>query len=102
MPPLHSWGSPTPSTDRKSETDTPPLPSRGPRRGRKWYPCILQGHQCKMRGANTKMATLTLPSRRPTRGRKCCGTAAFSGVPNTKCGEKIRYGYLTRAFSGAH
>ena len=45
------------------------------------------------------MDTSPLPSWGPTRGRKCYATPAFSGVPNTKCGEKIRSGYLTLAFS---
>ena len=33
-------------------------------------------------------------------GRKCYLTPAFSGVPIK--GDKIKGGYLTRAFSGAH
>ena len=66
MSPLHSRGCPTPSAGRKSDVATSPLPSRGPKRG-----------------------------------RKCYFTPAFSGVPNTKRGEKIRSGYLTDAFSGA-
>ena len=34
--------------------------------------------------------------------RKCYVTSAFSGVPNSKRGEKITIGCLTPAFSGAH
>ena len=35
------------------------------------------------------------------RGQNCYITPAFSGVPNAKCGEKIKSGCLTPAFSGA-
>ena len=48
------------------------------------------------------MAASTPPSRGPKRGRKCYTTPAFSGIPNAKRGDKIRIGYLTPAFSGAH
>ena len=41
-----------------------------------------------------------LHSRGPTSGRKCCVTPAFSGV--FKTGDKIRSGYLTPTFLGAH
>ena len=46
---VHSRGSPTPSAGRKSEGD-PPLPSRGPKRGR----FILGGSQCQAREENQK------------------------------------------------
>ena len=46
------------------------------------------------------MATSPLPSRGPKKGRDCGVGPAFSGVPNTKHGEKIRSGYLTPAFLG--
>ena len=94
MSPLHSWGSPTPSAGRKSEVATSPLPSRGPKRGRKCY-------VPKQRGTKSELATSTLPSRGPRRGRKSYVTPTFSGIPNAKRGEKIRTGYLTPAFSGA-
>ena len=35
--PLHSWGSPRKGSKTKSEVATSPLPSRGPKRGRKCY-----------------------------------------------------------------
>ena len=41
-----------------------------------------------------------LPSREPKRGRNSDVTPAFSGVPGK--GGKIRSGYITPAFSGAH
>ena len=47
------------------------------------------------------MATSPLPCWGPKRGRDCYVTPAFSGIPNTKQGEKIRSGYLTPAFPGA-
>ena len=47
------------------------------------------------------MATSPLPSWGPKRGRDCYVTPAFSGIPNTKQGEKIKSGYLTPAFLGA-
>ena len=47
------------------------------------------------------MATSPLPSQGPKRGRNCYVTPAFSGIPNAKRREKIRSGYLTRAFAGA-
>ena len=47
------------------------------------------------------MATSPLACLGPKRGRNCYVSAAFSGIPNTKGGQKIRDGYLTRALSGA-
>ena len=47
------------------------------------------------------MATSPLPSQRPNRWQNCYITPAFSGVSNTKHGNKIRSGYLTDAFSAA-
>ena len=47
------------------------------------------------------MATSLLPSRGPTRGRNSGATPALSEVPNAKCGEKIRSGFLTPTISGA-
>ena len=44
------------------------------------------------------MAASTVPSRGPKTGRNCYVTCAFSGVPNTMRGEKIRSGYLTPTF----
>ena len=52
------------------------------------------------KGTKSKVATSPLPSEGPTGGRKCYITPAFSGVP--KRGDKIKSGYLTLAFSGAH
>ena len=46
------------------------------------------------------MTASRLPSRGPTSGRKCYVTPSFSGVP--KQGDKIRSGYLTTPFLGAH
>ena len=47
------------------------------------------------------MATSPLPSWRPKRGQDCYLTPAFSGIPNTKHGEKTRSDYLTPTFLGA-
>ena len=120
--PPHSRGSPTPSAGRKSDVTTSPLPSRGsPTKGTrsKWaqkrakmlhHPRILGGPQRQARGENQMWlphpCLLWGPQQRgqnqsgPKRGQRCYITPAFSGVPNAKCGEKIRCGYLTRAFSG--
>ena len=79
--PLHSRGSPTPSTGSKIRS--------GP----------LQ------RGTKSEAAASALLSRKPKRGQKCYVTPAFSGVPNAKRKEqnqkwpptkrnKIRSGYL--------
>ena len=87
MSPLHCWGSPTPSTGSKIKS--------GP----------------KPRGTKCDLATSPLPSREPKRGRKSYVTRAFSGIANAKHGEqnqkssptqgnKIKSGYLTRAFLG--
>ena len=46
------------------------------------------------------MATSPLPSWGPKRGQDCYVSLAFSGIPNTKHGEKIKSGYLTPAFLG--
>ena len=48
----------------------------------------------------SELATSPLPSQGPTNGQDCYVTLAFSGVPNKR--DKIRIGYLTAAFSGAH
>ena len=47
------------------------------------------------------MAASPLLSQGATIGQNCYVTPAFSGVPNTGCGGKIRKAYLTHAFSGA-
>ena len=81
----------------------------------KWlpHPCLLGGPQVggiatkplHSRGSphketKSKVASSPLPSRGPTSGWKCYITPAFSGVP--KQGDKIKSGYLTHAFLGAH
>ena len=93
---LHSRGSPKPSAETKSEMAASPLPSRGPTGGRS--PLHSRGSPTK--GRKSELATSSLPSRGPKRGRKCYVTLAFSGVP--KSGDKIKSGYLTLDFSGAH
>ena len=47
-----------------------------------------------------KVATSPQPSRGPLSGRKCSITLAISRIPIK--GDKIKNGYLTPAFSGAH
>ena len=47
------------------------------------------------------MATSPLPSSVAKMRRHCYVIPVFSGIPNTKHGEKIRSGYLTPAFLGA-
>ena len=61
-----------------------PLPSRGPKRGRKCYITLAfsGGPQNQARGAKSEVATSPLPSRGPKRGTKCYITPAFSGIPN--------------------
>ena len=51
-------------------------------------------------GGKPRVVTSPLPSRGPTRGQNCYVTPAVSGVSNE--GDKIKSGYLTNAFSGAH
>ena len=46
------------------------------------------------------MATSPLPLQGPTSGQNCYVTPKFTGVP--KQGDKIKSGYLTATFSGAH
>ena len=65
-------------------------------------PRILGGPQRQARGTKSEVAASPLPSQGPKIGRNCYVTPAFSGVPNTKCVEKIRSGCLTRAFSDVH
>ena len=135
MSPLHSRASPTPSAGgkirsgpqqrgTKSEVAASPLPSRGPKRGRK---CIVTlafsgitnakcGKQKQKRsptkgkeirsgpqqwGTKSQVAASPLPSRGPKRGRKCYVTPAFSGSPTPSMGSKIKSGCLTPAFSRA-
>ena len=79
------------------------------------HPCLLGGPQVggiatsplhswgsPRNGRKSEWAAPALPSRGPTSGRDCYVTLAISGVPNAKRGEKIRIGFLTPAFSGAH
>ena len=77
-----------------------PLPSWGPKRGRKCNVTpVFSGVPNAKRGTKSEVAASPMPSQRPKRGRKCYVTLAFSGVPNK--GDKIRSGCLTLAFSGA-
>ena len=142
--PLHSRGSPTPGVGSKirsghqqrgikSEVAASPLPSRGPKGGRKCYitpafsgipnngeqnqkwvhhSYLLGDPQSQTRGAKSNVAASPLPSQGPKTGRKCYVSPAFLGVPNAKRGEqnqewsptkgeKIGSGCLTPAFSGA-
>ena len=79
---------------------TSPLPSQGPKRGRKCYVThAVWGSPTPSAGGNSEVATSPLHSRGPRRGQKCYVTSAFSRVPSR---EKFRSGYLTPAFSGAH
>ena len=61
-------------------------------------PCILGRPPNK--GTKPEVPTSPLPSQGPTSGRKCYVTPAFSVVPRQ--GNKIRSGWLTPIFSGAH
>ena len=58
--PLHSRGSPTPSTGSKIRSAS------------------------QQRGTKSKVVVSPLPSWGPKRGRKCCVTTAFSSIPNAK------------------
>ena len=92
--PLHSRGSLEEGT--KSEVATSPPPSRGPTGGRNCK--INPAFSGVPKGINSEVATSPLSSRGVRIGRKCNITPAFSGVPRR--GDKIRSGYITRAFSG--
>ena len=114
--PLRSRGSPTPSVGRKSEVATSPLPSRGPRRGRKCYVIpAFSGVPDAKRREKFRSGYLTPAFSAGQRGRKCYVTPAFSWVPNAKRGKKIKRAasplpsrgprrgrkcYITPAFSG--
>ena len=64
-------------------------------------PCILRGPQPQARRENYKWLPHPCLPRGSKRGRDCYITCAFWEIPNTKHGEKIRSGYLTRTFLGA-
>ena len=100
MSPLHSRRSPTPSAGRKSEVATSPLPSRGPKRGRKCYvtPAFLGIPNAK-RGEKIRIGCLTPDFSRAQKTAEMLRHPCILGGPQTK-GEKIRSGYLTPAFSG--
>ena len=72
----------------KLEAATPALPSPGP-------PTTNPERK-------SELATSPLPSRGPKKGRTCYATPALLHVPNAKRGDKIKNGYLTLAFLGAH
>ena len=120
--PLHSRGSPTPSTGRKSELAASPLPSPGPTSGRNRYvtpafsavpkqgneirigyltpamgriatsPLHSRGFPTQSPGKKSDLAVSPLPSRGAASGRNCYVTPAFSGVP--KQGNKIKSGCI--------
>ena len=78
---------------------TSPLPTRGPKRGRKCF--VTPGCAKPSARTQSEVGTSPRPSRGPRRGRYCYSTLAFSGVPNAKRGKKIRSDDLNLAFSGA-
>ena len=108
---------------KRAESLDNPCILGGPQRqareeNQKWlpHPCLLGGpkeggsatlalHSWRSptpsAGGKYEVATSLLPSRGPKRGRNCYVTLAFSEVPNTKRGEKLRTGCLTPAVSGA-
>ena len=77
-----------------------PLPSQGPKRGRKCYvtpafsgiPNAKRGEGNQKRsptkGNKIRSGRLTLPSRGPKRGQKCYVTLESSGFPNANHGEQ--------------
>ena len=69
----------------------------------KWAELLCHPLRCRgspKEGAKSKVARSPLLSQGPTNKRVCYVTLAFSGVPRR--GDKIRGGYITPAFSGAH
>ena len=93
--PLHSEGSPTRKAGRKLEVVAPPLPSRGPKRGRNC--CVNPAFS---RVPNAKHGEEI--RRAPKMAELLCNRRILEGPegPNTKHGEEITGGYLTTAFSG--
>ena len=91
-----SRGSPHKGT--KSELAALPLPSRGPKRGRKCHVTHVFSGGPKQ-GDQIRIGCLTPTSQGPKGGWNCYVTPAFSRVP--KQGDKIKIGCLTPAFSGA-
>ena len=112
--PLLSRGSPTPSAGSKirkgpqqrgtkSEVAASPLPSRGPKRGRKCYPCILGGPQRQVRGAKSEV----VPNKGEQNQKWLPHPCILGGPQNngTKSegpgrGDKIKSGYINAAFLG--
>ena len=116
--PLHSEGSPTPSTGSKKV-----VPNKG-EQNQKWlpHPYLLGGPKegrnatsllhsrgsampsagskirsgPQQRGAKSEVAASPLPSWGPKRGQKCYVTPAFSVVPNAKRGEQNQKWYPTK------
>ena len=89
-----------------------PLPSRGPKRGRKCYVTPAFSGIPNIGEQNMKWLPHPCHLRGPKRGRKCYVTPAFSGIPSAKSGEqnqkwystkgkKIRSGCLAPALSGS-
>ena len=67
--------------DRKTEAATSPLPSRGPKRGRKWYATLaFWVVPNAMRKEKIRNGYLTPAFSEPKRGRKCNVTHVFSRV----------------------
>ena len=70
----------------KSELATSPLPSRGPKSGRKCYATLAFSGVPNRRGTKSELATSPLPSQGAKKGQKCYAISVFLGVP--KRGDK--------------
>ena len=111
---LHSPGSPTPSAGSiirsgpqqrgtKSEVATSPLPSRGPKGGRKCYviPAFSGVPDAKRKEQNQKWLPHPCLLGGPKEGANATPPMHSRGSPTPSAGNKIRIGYLTLAISRA-
>ena len=87
----------------KSEVATSPLPSWGPKRGRKCYvqPAFSGVPNAKRGEQNRKRLPHPCPLRGPKEGGNATPPLPSQSFPTPSTGSKIRKGCLTLAFSGA-
>ena len=87
----------------KSEVATSPLPSRGPKRGRKCYvtPAFSGVPNAKRGEHNQKWLPHLCLLKGPKEGGNATSSLHSAGSPTPSIRSKIRSGYVTLAFSGA-
>ena len=87
----------------KSEVAAPPLPSWGPKRGRKCYvtPAFSGVSNAKRGEQNQKWLPHPCLLGGPKEGGNATSSLHSQGSPTPSAGSNMRNGYRTRAFSGA-